>query len=43
MKNCDQLKTRLRASWRQFLVSLLRVTTRVKDGLEARVQRLPAA
>ena len=42
MKTSERLKTGLRASWRQLLVSLLRVTTRVKNGLEARVQRLPA-
>jgi hypothetical protein len=42
MKTTEKLKTRLRASWRIMLVSLLRVTSRVQAGLEARVQRLPA-
>ena len=40
-KFSEKLRTRLRVSWRTMLVSLLRVTRRVQDGLETRVQRLP--
>lgn len=38
----EKLRTRLRASWRRVLVSLLRLTYRVQDKLEARVQKLSA-
>ena len=42
MKATEKLKTRLRASWRELLISLLQVTYRVQDGLTARINRLPA-
>ena len=42
MKTVERVKSGVRASWRLMLVSLLRLTSRVRDGLEARVRRLPA-
>ena len=37
----EKLRAKMRASWRVMLVSLLRVTSRVQAGLEARVRKLP--
>jgi hypothetical protein len=39
MKTTDKLKARVRASWRQLLLSLLRITYRVQNGLEARLDK----
>jgi hypothetical protein len=40
MKTAERLRQNLRASWRKLLVSMLRLTFRVQDGLELRVKRL---
>jgi hypothetical protein len=42
MKPAENVKTHLRASWRGLMASLLRLTARVRSGLELRVQRPPA-
>lgn len=43
MKGAQKMKAKLRASWRCMLVTLLRLTRRLEDGLEARVRKMPAA
>jgi hypothetical protein len=40
MNTTEKLKMHLRSTWRNLLVSVLRLTCRVQDGLELRVKRL---